>query len=106
MGGITIMDELLKEIINKLNSIDSKIDNLDTKVDSLETKVDSLETKVVNLEHGQKEIKESVHRIELSQPQDIVALLERMNKNLENKTEVLNKRVFNVETEIERLNRQ
>ncbi|WP_246944973.1 hypothetical protein [Bacillus pinisoli] len=79
------MEKLLIEILSKLNSIETKIDTL---------------------ESGQKEIKESVHRIELSQPQDIVALLERMNKTLENKTEVLNKRVFNVETEIERLNRQ
>jgi hypothetical protein len=53
-----------------------------------------------------KEIKTTVQRIEISQPQDITALLERMNINLENKMEVLNKRVFNVETEIERLNRQ
>ncbi|WP_456276529.1 hypothetical protein [Bacillus sp. AK128] len=79
------MEKLLIEILGKLNSIETKIDTL---------------------ESGQKDIKESVHRIELSQPQDIVALLERMNKTLENKTEVLNKRVFNVETEIERLNRQ
>ncbi|MBM7662814.1 hypothetical protein JOC85_003625 [Bacillus mesophilus] len=79
------MEELLKQLLQGQNEIKIDIKEIKSEV---------------------TDIKNAVHRIELSQPQDIVAILDRMNKNLENKTDVLNKRVFNVETELERLNRQ
>jgi len=83
------------------------------KFDLILQELKDIKVNVSNLNEGQehlqkdvKEIKESVHRIELSQPKDIVALLKQMNKNMEDKTDVLNKRIFNTETAVERLNRQ
>ncbi len=61
------------------------------------------------LEEGQQEIKEGLVRVEESQPKDILAMLERIDRSLENKgfeLYALNKRVFKVEAEIERLSRQ
>lgn len=85
MEEVDKMEELLKQLLQGQNEIKIDIKEIKSEV---------------------TDIKNAVHRIELSQPQDIVAILDRMNKNLENKTDVLNKRVFNVETELERLNRQ
>lgn len=79
------MEELLKQLISGQEDIKSDMKQIKSDI---------------------TEIKTAVHHIELTQPQDITALLERMNKNLEHKTEALNKSVFNVETEIERLNKQ
>jgi hypothetical protein len=79
------MEELLKQLLQGQQEIKSDIKEIKSEI---------------------TDIKNAVHRIELSQPQDVVAILDRMNINFENKTDVLNKRVFNVETELERLNRQ
>jgi vacuolar-type H+-ATPase subunit D/Vma8 len=85
MEEVDKMEDLLNQLLQGQNEIKNDIKEIKSEV---------------------TDIKNAVHRIELSQPQDIVAILDRMNKNLENKTDVLNKRVFNVETELERLNRQ
>ncbi|MFC4322962.1 hypothetical protein [Litchfieldia salsa] len=44
---------------------------------------DEIKNDIKQIKSDITEIKTAVHRIELSQPQDITALLERMNKNLE-----------------------
>ncbi|RFB14757.1 hypothetical protein DZB84_15030 [Bacillus sp. HNG] len=122
------MEELLKQILTGQDEIRHEIGNMKNEVSEVKTELASVKTEVTAVKKGLGsvktelkseisavktelkseilEVKEVVRRIELSRPQDIVALLERMNKNLENKTEVLNKRVFNVEVEIERLKQQ
>ncbi|WP_425203678.1 hypothetical protein [Priestia megaterium] len=78
------MEEMLKQILTKLNG----------------------------LEQGQKEIKEKVNnieqavsRIEVSQNEDVIAILKRVDQDIEDKTQALNKRVYKLETEYERLSR-
>ncbi|MEH7386426.1 hypothetical protein V7147_13620 [Bacillus sp. JJ1521] len=95
------MEELLKQILRGQDELKVVLKN---EITTVKTELKS-ELSIVKAELKSEilEVKEAVLRIELSQPQDIVALLERMNKNLESKTEALNKRVFNVETELERL---
>lgn len=114
------MDETLKLILEKLTGLEqgqAKLEQGQAKLEQgmvkLEQRQSNLEQSFAELEKGQneikedvKEIKEAVHRIELDQPKDIVAMLDRMNKNFDDKSEALNKRVFKVETEIERLKRQ
>jgi hypothetical protein len=54
-------------------------------------------------------IEGAVTRLEENQPQDIMAMLNQINKKLDNyegKTQVLNNRLFKAESEIERLTRQ
>ncbi|MFS0821834.1 hypothetical protein [Bacillus sp. 1P02SD] len=121
---LTGQDEIRHEIINMKNEVSAvktevtavkkELGSVKTEVTSVKAELGSVKTELkseisavkTELKSEILEVKEAVHRIELSQPQDIVALLERMNLNLENKTEVLNKRVFNVEVEIERLKQQ
>lgn len=98
------MEELLKQILKGQEELKTELNDVISTV-----KIDiknELEIVKTELKNEILEVKEAVHRIELSQPQDIVPMLERMNKNLEIKTEVLNKRIFNVETEIEQLKQQ
>lgn len=54
-------------------------------------------------------VEEAVNRIEQNEPADIMSILKQMNDKLDEREaeiQVLNKRVFKVETEIERLTRQ
>jgi len=69
-------------------------------------------TKLNGLEQGQKEIKEKINnieqtvsRIEVSQNEDVIAILKRVDQDVEDKTQALNKRVYKLETEYERLSR-
>ncbi|MBM7571354.1 hypothetical protein [Aquibacillus albus] len=90
------MEELLRQLLSGQNDLKNDIKQMKSDITN---DIEQMKSDIT-------EIKTAVHRIELSQPQDITALLDRMNKNLEHKMEVLNKRVFNVEAEIERLNKQ
>ncbi|TYS17802.1 hypothetical protein FZC78_08075 [Rossellomorea vietnamensis] len=56
-----------------------------------------------NLETGQDEIKEIAKRIETSQNEDAIALLRNFHTQIDSKTEVLNRRLFNAETDIQKL---
>lgn len=54
-------------------------------------------------------IEETVHRLEVNQPEDIMAMLNQINKKLDERDDeiqVLNKRLFKTESEVERLTRQ
>ena len=69
-------------------------------------------TKLNGLEQGQKEIKEKINnieqtvsRIEVSQNEDVIAILKRVDQDVEDKTQALNKCVYKLETEYERLSR-
>jgi peptidoglycan hydrolase CwlO-like protein len=95
------MEKVLNEILVKLLSIDNKVSDLDNKVSNLDNKVSeldnkffNLDNKVTNLEVGQqqivsrldtletdvKEIRDTVNRIEVSQNEDVIALLKIMHK--------------------------
>lgn len=54
-------------------------------------------------------IEETVLRLEADQPKDIMAMLNQINKKLDdrdNEMQALNKRLFKTESEVERLTRQ
>lgn len=76
------MEKVLNEILVKLLSIDNKVSDLDNKVATLDNKVINLETgqqqvltKLDTLETDVKDIKDTVTRIEVSQSDDVIALL-------------------------------
>jgi predicted nucleic acid-binding Zn-ribbon protein len=122
------MEELLKQILFKLDHFDQKLDRIEGRLDRLEQRMDSLEQRMDGLEQRMdgleqrmasletrqdrleselQEVKEAVFRLEDSQPKDIYALLENIDKKLEERNfemHALNKRVFKVEAELERIN--
>jgi peptidoglycan hydrolase CwlO-like protein len=92
-----VLNEILVKLLsidNKVSSLDNKVTSLDNKVTSLDNKVSGLDNKVTSLEAGQKqivtrldtletdvkEIRDTVNRIEVSQNDDVIALLKMMHK--------------------------
>lgn len=98
------------------NEINELLRNLDARMDRQETMMQQLISMVghntdrMNVMNKQLErIEESMNRIEHSQPSDILAMLKQINGKLDerdNEIQVLNKRLFKTESEIERLTKQ
>lgn len=81
------IDNKVSDLDNKVTNLDTKVSHLDHKVTNLDNKVSHLDHKVTNLEVGQqqivtdvKEIRDTVTRIEVSQNDDVIALLKMMQK--------------------------
>ncbi|WP_137790864.1 hypothetical protein [Bacillus sp. E(2018)] len=81
------MEKVLNEILVRLLSIDNKVTDLDNKVTNLDKKVTTLETgqqqiviRLDTLERDVKDVKATVNRIEVSQNDDVIGLLQVMQK--------------------------
>lgn len=86
------MEETLKLILNELKGLKEGQGNLEQNVSKLQQDV--------------SEIKETVNRIEHNQNEDVIAILKRVDRNIEARTEALNKRVYKLESEFEYLDKQ
>lgn len=107
------MEKLMKQFMDQMNTqfikIDNRFDKLEDRFDTLESRMDNLEKDVKEIKVDLQETKGIVQRIEAAQPQDIKAILYRVNTNLEERDhqiEALNKRVFKNESDIVRLSQQ
>ncbi|HDJ1468227.1 TPA: hypothetical protein PPO51_004040 [Clostridioides difficile] len=85
----------------------------DQKIDMILTALNEFKGEFVEFKKENKEqlnrIEEAVIRLEENQPQDITAMLSQINRKLDdrdNELQVLNKRLFKTESEVERLTRQ
>ncbi len=86
------MEAILNQILSEIKGMKADIVYLKESQSSIEQKIDGIYKAVVRIEEGQ--------------PKDIFAILENINQKLDTKESeinVLNKRIFKVETEIERL---
>ncbi|WP_261132114.1 hypothetical protein [Bacillus sp. Marseille-Q3570] len=95
------MEQVLKQILDELKVM---------KTDMSELK--SMKTDMTELKSDMNDLKEGQHRLEVGQARLQKNLIESLGsytdkiiEHVENKTEVLNKRVYRVESEIERLSR-
>lgn len=87
---VSDLDNKFSTLDHKVSNLDNKVSNLDNKVSELDNKFFNLDNKVTNLEVGQqqivtrldtletdvKEIRDTVNRIEVSQNDDVIALLD------------------------------
>ncbi|MDR7073255.1 hypothetical protein [Fictibacillus barbaricus] len=101
MGTVSQLDTKVDNLDVKVDYLDVKVDNLDVKVDNLDVKVENLDVKVDCLESNLHEIRDIVTRIEVSQNEDVIALLKTFNSKIDSKSEALNKRLFRVESKLE-----
>jgi chromosome segregation ATPase len=92
VGKVTTLEQGQKELVGKVTTMDKRLNRLELRNDEMQNDV--------------TEIRKVVHRLEENQPKDIEAILERINNKVDDKCDALNKRVFEIETEIERLSRQ
>ncbi|MCP3739974.1 hypothetical protein [Rossellomorea sp. BNER] len=79
------MEETLQQILNELK----------------EMRVD-----IKELKQGQNRLEDGQERLQKNLIDSLGAYTEKIVDHVDNKTEVLNKRVFKVESEIERISRQ
>lgn len=79
------MEDILRQILSELKQI--------------KTDIGELKTGQARLEVGQQKMQRNII-------ESLGAYTEKITEHVDDKTEVLNKRVYNVEGEIERLNRQ
>ncbi|WP_144548504.1 TolC family protein [Bacillus sp. X1(2014)] len=121
------MEENFKLILNELQKINTRLENLETGQKQLETGQKQLEAGQKQLESGQKQLEAGQKQLEEGQIKlhlDVIEIKngqEKLQKNLiqslgdynekmiqypDDKTSALNKRIFRVETEIEKLLRQ
>jgi archaellum component FlaC len=94
-NGVLIMEELLKQILIEIAGMKSEITGIKTNMVRLEHKVDGIYQSVVRMEEGQ--------------PLDIYAMLGNISNKVDSRDSeitVLNKRVFKLESDVERLNKQ
>ncbi|WP_035445415.1 hypothetical protein [Bacillus sp. UNC41MFS5] len=114
------MEENFKLILNELQKINTRLENLETGQNHLEAGQKQLEAGQKQLEAGQKhleegqiklhldviEIKNGQEKLQKNLIQSIGDYSEKMFQYTDDKTSALIKRLFHVETEIEKLLRQ
>ncbi|CEG27067.1 hypothetical protein [Bacillus sp. B-jedd] len=102
----SILKEELQPVNNRLDKIDGRLDGLETRMGGMENRMDGLQIRMDGLEVLTLEIKEGQERMQ----KNIIMCIGDYNENIihfiDDKTDALNKRVFSVETEIQRLNKQ
>ena len=55
--------ELLKQILSKLDSMETKMNSMEDKMNSMETKINSMESDIKELKDGQERIEEKIEAI-------------------------------------------
>jgi uncharacterized coiled-coil protein SlyX len=97
------------EINELLKKMDERMEKLDTRMDRQEQMMQQILQIVAQMDGKIDRVEESVNRIEHGQPTDTLAMLKQISGKLDERDDeiqVLNKRVFKTEAEIERLTRQ
>jgi exonuclease VII small subunit len=114
------MEENFKLILNELQKINTRLENLDEGQKHLEKGQKHLDEGQKHLEEGQMhlekgqsklhldviEVKNGQERLQKNLIQSLGDYTEKMIQYTDDKTSALNKRIYHVETEIEKLIRQ
>ncbi|MER3123510.1 hypothetical protein ABQG71_20330 [Bacillus altitudinis] len=89
-------NNMLQAILDEIKKIDNKVDGLASDLKSFKNDMNEF------IEDTKKEFNQinvKLDRLEENQPKDITAHLKQI-QNLDNKTELLNKRLFDVESRL------
>ncbi|MCT8137831.1 hypothetical protein H1D32_08725 [Anaerobacillus sp. CMMVII] len=104
------MEQLLKQFMEK---IDHRFDKLEVDLQELRVDVTELKEGQQKLEAGQTKLQTDVTELKEGQlllQQNIIdglgAYIEKISEHTDNKTDALNKRVYRLEVEVERISRQ
>ncbi|WNB92611.1 hypothetical protein [Bacillus sp. NEB1478] len=95
------MEKVLNEILLKLSNLENGQMEFREGQKGLEVRQTSFESSVHEIRDSVHDIRDIVTRIEIGQNEDVIALLKLFNNNIDSKTEVLNKRLFRVESKLE-----
>lgn len=100
------MEETLIQILSELKHMRIDINELKQGQQNLEAGQKRLEAQQQTLEAGLERVENGMQNLQENLVDSLGLSTEKIVQHVDNKTEVLNKRVFKVESEIERLSRQ
>jgi len=98
--------ELQTEIKGVKSETKDNRSQMNFRFDTLEMKTSHIETKLAYVEHDVAAIKATVDHMSGEVPQDVMGMLKQMNSKLDDKdsdVQALNKRLFRVESTLERV---
>jgi hemerythrin-like domain-containing protein len=104
-GGME-MEETLKLVLSELKEMRSDMNGLKEDVSELKQGQKRLEEDLSELKQGQERLEEGQKRLQQNLIDSLGSYTEKIIEHVDDKTEVLNRRVFNVEIDIRRLGRQ
>jgi chaperonin cofactor prefoldin len=90
------MEETLKQILVEMKTMNHRLDGM-------EKRFDGVDSRLASLEIGQKRLGEGQAKLQKNLVDSLGSYTEKIVDYVDNKTEALNKRVFTVETDIQRL---
>lgn len=103
--------ETLREVLQQeLSPIVSRLDSLEGRFEGLEGRIDGIEGRFDGIESQLSAMKVQLDRIEQSQSEDVVAMLQLIDKKITERTDrhehqisLLNDRLFVVEADVHKL---
>jgi predicted nucleic acid-binding Zn-ribbon protein len=108
-----VSHELLKQILDELKGLNQRVGGIESEIQDVKSQMnshfDTIETNMSHMQGDVSSIKNSVDRMEQNEPADVLAMLKQINGKLDGRDDeiqVLNKRLFKTESEVERLTRQ
>ncbi|MBT9284729.1 MULTISPECIES: hypothetical protein [Bacillus] len=96
-------NNMLQAILDEIKKIDNKIDGVSSELKSFKKEMHEFKEEMNEFREDTKkefnQINVKLDRLEENQPKDITAHLKHI-QNVDNKTELLNKRLFDVESRL------
>lgn len=102
----SVLREELQPINKRLDTIGTRIDAIEPHLDTIDTRLNTIDTRLNVIEQDVKEIKIGQEKLSKNIIESLGQYTDKIAEHVDVKTEVLNKRVYALETEVERLTRQ
>ncbi|MEB3103964.1 hypothetical protein [Ferviditalea candida] len=106
-----VLKEVLKEELSpRLDRLENRMSSMETQMSSMQKQVSCLEEKVSSIEKQMSSMSEQLDRIERTQTEDVVAMLQMMDKKAtarldrhESQINLLNNRLLAVEADVQKI---
>ncbi|QDQ02548.1 hypothetical protein FOH38_19955 [Lysinibacillus fusiformis] len=93
------MDKRFDGMEQRLDGMDKRFDGMEQRLDGIDRRLDKMEVDVQDIKHGLDELQKNI-------VENLGQFTEKIAHQVEDRTGALNKRVFEVETVIQRLTNQ
>ncbi|MFX3659962.1 MAG: hypothetical protein ACE3JN_07765 [Ectobacillus sp.] len=107
------MDEVLKQILSQLQSVNTQIGTLQKDTYNIKQGQESMKADIQGLKQGQESMKADIQELKQGQEKLQKNLVESLGsytakivEHIDSRTEVLNRRIFTLETDIQKMARQ
>jgi archaellum component FlaC len=99
------IDKRLDGFDERLDGIDKRLDGFDERLDGIDKRLNGFEQRFERVENGINELKSGQEQLQKNLIVSLGNYTEKIVEHVDDKTGALNKRVFAVETEVQRLTR-